>query len=717
MKQLLQRIDSGATEIRDIPAPICGHDEVLIANEASLVSAGTEKMIVDLSKKSLLGKARERPDHVRRVFEKLRSEGLRETLQQVRAKLADPMTLGYSSAGVVLEVGRDVRRFRPGDRVASNGAHAEIVAVPQNLVARVPDGVPFEQACYAVVGAIALQGVRLANVGVGDRVAVIGLGLIGQLAVMLLRSAGCRVVGTDLDEGKRRLASDLGAETGSRDEFVSAILERSDGHGADAVLITASTASNEPLELAASVARKKARIVAVGAVGMNVPRREFYPKELELVVSCSYGPGRYDTRYEERGEDYPYAYVRWTEQRNIEAVLELIGEKRVDVARLTTHSFGVDEAGRAYSLIETAAEPFLGIVLKYPPIVGGRPARAIPLASSGAPRSGDVGVGFVGAGNFASLVLLPALGRVPGVRFRAICSGGGVSAAVRGERHGFEVACTDAAHVLGDQAVNAVFVATRHDLHAAQTLEALEAEKHVFVEKPLAIDAEQLAEFERGVAALGDRCPLWMVGFNRRFSEAARICKEFLSAVKGPLSISYRFNAGPIPQDHWVQDPEVGGGRLVGEACHALDLACFLVGAPIERVFTEAIAPGGAAGSGEDQAVVTARFADGSVASICYFAGGDKAFPKERIEIFGGGSVAVIDDFATVTLVRNGRTRTQRLRGRDKGHAAELLAFVEAVRAGGPPPIPISSLLNVSWASLATVESLQSGSPVSVRVE
>jgi predicted dehydrogenase len=455
--------------------------------------------------------------------------------------------------------------------------------------------------------------------------------------------------------------------------------------------------------------------VAVGAVGLNVPRREFYPKELELVVSCSYGPGRYDARYEERGEDYPYAYVRWTEQRNIEAVLELAADGRLDVARLTTHRFAVDEAARAYELIEAGTEPFLGIVLQYPPVDERRAARSVALVAPARPAGdGEVGVGFVGAGNFASLVLLPALGRVPGVRFRSIASAGGVSASVRGERLGFEVACTDEREVLGDERVDAVFVATRHDLHAEQALAALVAGKHVFVEKPLAIDAERLASFEEGVAALGDACPLWTVGFNRRFSASAREAKAFLADVRAPLTISYRFNAGPIPNDHWTQDPEVGGGRLVGEACHALDLARFLVGSPIARVFAESVAPGGSAGAGDDQTVIVARFENGSVASICYFAGGDKGFPKERIEVFGGGAVAVIDDFKALTLSRGGRARSPRLAGRDKGHAAELRAFVDAVRSGGEPPIPYAELMNVSWAALAAVESLRTGLPVEV---
>jgi predicted dehydrogenase len=714
MQQVLQRIDDGKTTLREVPAPLCGPREVLIANEASLVSAGTEKMIVDLAKKSLLGKARERPDQVRRVLQKIRAEGLRDTLEQVRAKLADPMALGYSSAGVVLEVGREVRKFRPGDRVASNGAHAEIVAVPQNLVARVPDNVAFEDACYAVVGAIGLQGVRLANAGLGDRIAVIGLGLIGQITVMLLKAAGCAVIGTDLDADKCKLAQEFGAHAGDSEAFQSFCQELTDGNGADAVLITASTSSDGPLELAAKVARRKAKIVAVGAIGLNVPRREFYPKELELVVSCSYGPGRYDADYEQRGQDYPYAYVRWTEQRNIEALLEQIGAGTLNVKRLTTHKFPIAEAEKAYHLMNAATEPYLGIVLQYPPFGGDlAAARRVALASKAAPQTGEIGLGVVGAGNFASLVLLPALAKMPGLNPRVICTAGGVSATTRGERHGFATAATAPEAVWQDPSVNAVFVLTRHDLHAAQTLAALRAGKRVFVEKPLAITPAQLDEFERGLRELGDNAPLWMIGFNRRFSPAAKIAREFFAPVNAPLTVNYRFNAGPIPQEHWTQDPNIGGGRLIGEACHAIDLAAFLVNGLITRIHTESIAPGGAAGAAEDQAAMLARFDNGSLAAISYFAGGDKSYPKERIEIFGGGKLAVIDDFSTVTLVANGKQTTHNTK-RDKGHHAELAEFIAAIRTGGPAPIAPAALLNVSRATLLAVESLKSGMPQEV---
>ena len=716
MRQVLQFIDSGTTLVRDVPVRLCGPREVLIANAASLVSSGTEKALVQLAKKSILGKARERPDDVRRVLQKLTQEGILETVRQVRARLGEPLPLGYSSAGVVVEVGCEVNRFRPGDRVASNGAHAEFVAVPQNLVARIPEGVSFEEACYAAVGAVALQGIRLARVSLGERVGVIGLGLVGQIVVMLLRAAGCTAIGTDLDESRRRMAADAGCEVASLETFLAAVQHTSDGQGADAVIVTASSSGDEPLRLAAAAARKKARIIVIGAVGMEVPRRDFYAKELELVVSCSYGPGRYDRDYEERGRDYPYAYVRWTEQRNLAAVLEQIARKRLDVRRLTTHRVGIEEAARAYKLIETGEEPYLGIVLDYPADAGSRAIERhteLPRGRSPGKGNRDVSVALIGAGNFASLVLAPALRRARGVRLHVICSAGGVRSTVVGERHGFRLASTSIEEVLCDGEVDAVFVATPHNLHADQALAALQAGKAVFVEKPLAITTEQLERFQRGLLELGARQPVWTVGFNRRFSAAARIVADFFSEVATPIALAYRFNAGPVAHDHWIHDPEVGGGRLVGEACHALDLASFLLRGQVVRIFAEPVAAGSVAGAGNDQATLVARFNNGSVASVGYFTGGDKGFPKERIELFGGGRVAIIDDFRTVALSMNGRCRRRRFFRRDKGHRAQIGAFVAGVRSG-QAPIPYSALLNVSWAIVAATESLKTGLPAAV---
>lgn len=711
MKQVLQFVDSGATEVRDLPAPVCGPTEVCIANAASLISAGTEKSVVELAKMSLIGKARERPDQVRRVLEKFRQEGVVDTLRQVRARMQQPLALGYSSAGVVVEVGRSVRRFRPGDRVAAAGPHAEIAVVPHTLVAAVPSGVSLPDACYATVGAVALNGLRLARTGVGDRVAIIGLGLIGQIAVQLARAAGSRVLATDLNADRCRLGQERGAETSSLADFASLVEQATEGHGADAVIITASAPDSSPLILAATVARKKGRIVAVGAFGMDVPRREFYPKELEFVVASSYGPGRYDPQYEDAGIDYPYAHARWTAQRNLEAVLEQIAAGTLNVAQLTTHEIDIARAEEAYRLI-SSSEPHLGVLLRYAATPA--PARIVTLREPRPSKDGDVAVALVGAGTYGATVLAPTLLRVPGVRPRMICSAGGVSATIVGDRGGFEAATTDFDQVLADPDVAAVVLATPHHLHAEQALAALRASKHVFVEKPLATTVAQLDAFEQGLGELRN-APLWMIGFNRRFSPPTAAVVEHFAAHTGPLTLMYRFNAGPLPAEHWLHDPDVGGGRIVGEACHALDLASYLVRGRIVRVFAEAPPPAGPLPGGDDQALIVARFDNGSVATISYMSGGSKSFPKERVEMFGGGRVAVIEDFNAVTLVSGSRTTEQRFRGRQKGHFEELNAFITAVRTVSAPPIPETSMLNVSRAALAVVESLQTGLPVVVR--
>jgi len=718
MQQVIQPINGRITEVVEIPAPVCGPNQVLIANACSLVSAGTEKSVVTLARKSLIAKARQRPDHVRRVLQKVRQEGLVNTIHQVRVKLDQPIPLGYSSAGVVLEVGQGVQAFRPGDRVASNGAHAGIVAVGQKLVAHVPDDVPFEHACYAVVGSIALEGIRLAQVGIGSVVGVIGLGLIGQLAVMLLKAAGCTVLGTDLETSKCTLARTLGADWAEPEGFTEAIAARSLGYGADAVLIAASTLSNAPLELAARSARQKGRVVAVGAVGMNVPRREFYPKELELVVSCSYGPGRYDPSYEDGGHDYPYAYVRWTEQRNIQAVLDLMGSGRLDVGLLTTHRYPIERATDAYAMIEAGSERAIGVVLTYPEQASAVPARRVAIGGEkGRPSkaSGSViGVGFIGAGNFAATVLLPALADQPGVSLRGLCSAGGLTARTGARRHGFAYACSDAAEVLGDPGVDVIFIATRHNLHADLLLAALRAGKHAFVEKPMALTVEELEALEAYLAEVGGTGPLWTVGFNRRFAPPARTVRDHFRGVEGPITALYRFNAGDLSPDHWTQDEGVGGGRIIGEACHAVDLLAFLIGSPPVRVHAEAVAAAEALRVTSDRCSLTLRHADGSVSSILYTAGGDRAFSKERVELFGGGRVGVIDDFRRVELFRGGRRTVRKWRGQDKGHRQEIAAFLEAIRSGGPMPISVDELLATSYATIGAMESTCTGLPIAL---
>jgi predicted dehydrogenase/threonine dehydrogenase-like Zn-dependent dehydrogenase len=706
-----------------------GH--VLIANVRSVISAGTEKMVMDLAKKSLLGKAKERPDQVRRVIEKMRNEGLINTIAQVREKLDEPMTMGYSSAGVVLASGAGVQGFKPGDRVASNGAHAEVVSVAKHLCALVPEQVSLEHAAFVVLGAIALQGVRLARVGLGETVFVIGLGLIGQITVALLKANGCRVIGTDLDQAKSDLALKMGADVarmkmGSRD-----LVGLTGGVGADAVLITASSKSNDPVELAGETVRQKGRVVAVGAVGLNLPRRPYYFKEAEIVVSCSYGPGRYDPQYEERGRDYPAAYVRWTEQRNMQAVLDLMASGRLDVSPLITHRFKIEQAEAAYDLIEKDRESYLGILLEYPEVlVPTRKLELKPSVSGKVPERGEfqstirnpqsaIGVGVLGAGNFARMVLLPTISKNKMLNPRILCSAGGLSAAHSGEKFGFEIVTSDEEEVFNDPNVGVVFVLTRHDQHAHQVIKALQAGKHVFVEKPLCMNLEELQNITdtyNSVLSTQHSALVLMVGFNRRFSPAIKSLKDFFAGVDVPLTVSIRFNAGEIPSDHWTQDDDVGGGRIIGEACHSIDLAIRLTGSVPVRVYAESIGGTGAPKITDDQCFITLRHANGSISNIGYLAGGDKAFPKERVEVIGGGQVAVIEDFREVITCARGKIKKTHLGGQDKGHRGEVEAIVEALTKGGKEPIPWEELRAVTMASILAVRSMREGIPFDIPV-
>jgi len=682
---------------------------VLIANAASVISAGTEKSVMELAQKSLLGKAMDRPDQVRRVLEKLRNEGIFQTISQVRARLDEPMTMGYSSAGVVLACGAGVQEFKPGDRVASNGPHADVVCVPKHLCARVADSTPLDQAAFALLGAVAVQGVRLSRLALGETALVVGLGLIGQLTAALLKAAGVRVLGTDLDPDRCRLAMEkMGADTARPRITAHDIKDLTRGLGVDAVLITASTKSNAPIDLASHAVRQKGKVVLVGVVGLELDRRPFYFKEAEFVVSCSYGPGRYDPFYEERGNDYPPAYVRWTEQRNIQAVLDLMGAGRLDVSPLVTHRFPIERGKEAYDLIESGKEPYLGILLTYEEVRDRRPQRRIELGTAKRKRSGKIAFGFIGAGNFARLILGPAVTKAPGLYAKTICSAGGLNAAHSGAKLGFEIAGSDEDIIFQDPDISAVFVVTRHDQHAKQVLKGIKAGKHVFVEKPLALSLEEIEEIEAALFEAHPR-PLLTVGFNRRFSPAARRAKDFFAEIKGPKTVTVRFNAGAIPAEHWTQDPEIGGGRIVGEACHGIDLATYLIGSRPVRVFAESVCGGNAPGISDDQAFITLRHADGSVSSIGYLAGGDRGFPKERVEVFGGGRIAVIDDFREVALWAGGKCRRERLRGQDKGHSAEIAAFAEAISEGASAPISWEDIRSVSVAALLAVRSIREG--------
>jgi predicted dehydrogenase len=715
MRQLIQSYRTGEMRLEEVPPPAVRPGGVLVRTVRSLVSAGTEKMIVDLARKSLLAKARARPDLVRKVLDSARRQGVWNTLRKVQSKLDTPIPLGYSSAGVVVEVGEGVHEVRVGDRVACAGAgyanHADYNYVPRNLLARLPAGVSMEAGAFATVAAIALQGVRQAQPTLGERVAVLGLGLIGQLTVQQLRANGCRVLGFDPDAARARLAEELGAHQAVASGLEEAALRFSDGEGMDAVIIAASSPSSAPIAQAGEISRLRGRVVVVGLVGMEVDRSLYYRKELDLRLSMSYGPGRYDPDFEERGFDYPIAYVRWTEQRNLSAVLELMADGALRVDRLVTHRFGIERALEAYELIAGGGEPYLGVLLEYGAEDATDDARAPSLPLRREPKAKErLGIGVIGAGAFAQGVLLPALQATGEVDPIAIATASGATARRIGERHGFRVATASADEVLAHPDVDAVFVLTRHDLHAPLVVRALEAGKHVFVEKPLALSRDELAAVAK--AHEGSRGGV-LVGFNRRFSPLVEALAAHFAQRSSPLVMLYRVNAGFLPREHWVHDPVEGGGRILGEVCHFVDLLHHLAGAPPVRVSAECIASAGRF-RGDDNAIATLRFADGSIGTIAYTAAGDERMPKERLEVFGDGGVALLEDFRTLDLSRAGRRRRERSPRQDKGFAEEMRRFLAAIRTGGPMPIPFEALLASSLATLGIVESLRSGEAVTV---
>jgi predicted dehydrogenase/threonine dehydrogenase-like Zn-dependent dehydrogenase len=704
MKQVLQNLKSGETELADIPAPLVRPGQLLIATRRSLISAGTERMLVEFGQANLIAKARAQPDRVRQVIDKMRTDGLLPTLEAVFARLDQPLPLGYCNAGVVVEVGVGATGFAKGDRVVSNGPHAEVVCVPQNLCAHIPDGVSDEAAAFTVLGAVALQGVRLAQPTLGENVVVIGLGLLGLLTVQLLKANGCRVLGVDFDPQKVALARQFGAETvdlSAGGDPVAAGLAFSNGRGVDAVIITASTKSSEPVHQAALMSRKRGRIVLVGVTGLELSRSDFYEKELTFQVSCSYGPGRYDDRYEQQGQDYPIGFVRWTEQRNFEAVLDLLAAQRLDVQPLITRSLPQAEAPEAYRLL-TTEKSLLGVVLTYPDQLDLAPTlKPVSRALQRATSAGTVKAGVIGAGNFASLVLLPALAQTDAQR-RTIASAGDTSAALAARKFGFQQATSDYRAILDDPEVNTVFILTRHNSHARFVVAALQANKHVFVEKPLALNRDELTQIQQAVAAHPDRQLL--VGFNRRFSPLAVKMQALLRERAEPINVVYTVNAGAIPPTHWTQDPAVGGGRIIGEGCHFIDLIGYLVGQPLTSV--EARMAGRAPGVvvRDDKMTIVLEYADGSVGTVHYLANGSKSYPKERVEVFSQGRVLALDNFKSLRGYGWKGFSKMSLRRQDKGHNAEVRAFVERAAAGGEWLIPWQTLSDVTLATFAAVE-------------
>jgi len=716
MKQILQSLSTGDTSLADVPSPAASPGTLVIRTSRSLVSAGTERMLVEFGRAGLLSKVRQQPDKVRQVLEKVRTDGLFATLDAVRSKLDQPLPLGYCNVGRVMSVGAVIDVFVVGDRVVSNGKHAEVVVVPRNLCARIPDAVDDDSAAFTVLAAIGLQGVRLAAPTLGESVVVTGLGLIGLITVQLLRANGCRVLGIDMNPARMALARQFGAEVVdlSRGEDALAAAEAfSRGRGVDAVLITASTASSEPVSQAAKMCRKRGRIVLVGVTGLELSRADFYEKELSFQVSCSYGPGRYDPDYEEKGHDYPVGFVRWTEQRNFEAALDLMASGALDLRPLVSHRFDIDDAPKAYDLL-ASNELSLGILIRYP---GGQgddvPARlasrVVRLVSDSSSRaqaptvSGAPVVAVIGAGNYAGRVLIPAL-RKADAQVRTVVSGSGVTAVHHGQRAGAEFAATDAQASIDDTAVNAVVVATRHDSHARYVLAALRAGRHVFVEKPLCLTIDELGEIKSQLAASPEL--RLMVGFNRRFAPQVRRVKELLAGVAEPKSFVMTVNAGAISPDHWTQDADTGGGRIVGEGCHFVDLLRHLAGAPIVQHDAVALGRHPALAVVSDKTTITLRFADGSVGTIHYLANGHKGFPKERLEVFCAGRVLQLDNFRKLRGWGWPGFSTMNLWRQDKGVAQCLEAFVGAVRGGGEPPIAVEELLEVSRVSIELGASL-----------
>lgn len=685
-------------DLAEVPCPQAGRGQVLIQTRASLISAGTERMLVEFSQANLLQKARQQPEKVRQVLDKIRADGLLPTLETVFRKLDQPLPLGYCNAGVVLDVGAGVTDLTPGERVISNGPHAEVVCVPRNLVAKVPEAVSEEQAAFTVLASIALQGLRLVQPTLGEKVAVFGLGLIGLVTVQLLHASGCEVLAIDLHPQRLALAERFGAkvvDVSRGADPVAAANSFTAGQGVDAVLITASAKTDEIVHQAAESCRQRGRIVLVGVVGLNLRRSDFYAKELTFQVSCSYGPGRYDDSYEQGGHDYPLPYVRWTEGRNFEAILRALANGGLAVDPLITHRFPLADAPQAYATIAHDSSA-LGVLLQYPAQVDR--STTVTVSPSRTAAAGRAVVGVIGAGNFAQAILLPALAKTK-ARLAYVADLNGAAAQYAATKFRAEKAVTDYRQILADREVNAVFVVTGHHTHARLVCEALEAGKHVFTEKPLCLTEEELRQIESSIS--NHPSSILTVGFNRRFSPHTQRIKALLAGRSGPLCLTMTVNAGAIPADHWTQDPQRGGGRIIGEACHFLDLLSYLAASRIETVAAAQVGEGPVVR--EDKMSLVLTFADGSIGTINYFANGCKRYPKETLEVFGDGRVIRLENFRVTRTYGFPKDRTFRTLRQDKGHRPEVRALVERVAVGGAPVIPYEQLVNVTQASFAAL--------------
>jgi len=716
MKQLAQKLKNGKLTAIESPVPSLQNQMILLQNHYSLISAGTEGGTVRSARKSLIGKAKERPQQVKQVLDALKTQGPVQTYRAVMKRLEAYSPLGYSCAGRVIGVGEGVNGFQVGDLAAAGGLtanHAEVVAVPVNLGVKLRPDADLKQAAYNTLGAVALQGVRQADLRLGETCAVIGLGLIGQLTCLLLRAAGIKVIGIDVSQTMVDLAGSRSADLAlNRDEagIDGRIHDFTAGLGCDAVIITAGSSSLDPINFAGAVARKKGTVVVVGAVPTGFDREpHYYRKELQVRMSCSYGPGRYDPIYEEKGLDYPPAYVRWTEKRNMQAFQDLIYAGKIDVSFLTTHVFKLDEAPRAYDLILEKSEPSVGILIEYE-ATKNHPLPAGPVSLKKIPSDrtpAGVSIGFIGAGSYAQSHLLPNIPKISDVSLKGVMTATGASARSVGERFGFEFCSTNPAEIIGHEGINTVFIAARHDSHAQYVKQALTAGRNVFVEKPLCLTPAELEELKELYLTVleekGPNAPRLMVGYNRRYSPfIAKIKKN----ISGPTALIYRINAGAIPPDSWIQDPDVGGGRVIGEVCHFVDLLTYLSGSRPQSVYAAAMKD---ADNLNDTLNVTLTYPDGSIGTICYLANGDKSLPKERLEIFAAGWTAVLDDFKQLTTYVRGRKKVDKSLSQDKGQKHEVKAFIEAIIRGGPSPVPFDEIYSASLVTFKIIESIRTG--------
>ncbi len=709
MKQIMQDMSKGTTDMLACPSPSIVPGCLIIDTSVSLISAGTERMLVDFGKASYIEKARQQPEKVKMVLEKVGTDGFMTTVDAVRSKLAQPLPLGYCNVGLVSNVGKGVNNFKVGDRVVSNGPHADMVRVAKNLCAKIPDNVSDEEASFTVVASIGLQGIRLAQPTLGEAFVVTGVGLIGLLTVQLLRTHGCRVLAIDFDDSKLALAAQFGAEIcnpGKGQDPVAAGMAFSRGNGVDGVIITASTKQSDPVIQAARMSRKRGRIILVGVTGLELNRSDFYEKELSFQVSCSYGPGRYDPAYEDQGNDYPLGFVRWTEQRNFEAVLDMMASGRLDVNPLITHRFEFEDAPKAYDLL-TSDKSALGIILNYSSDVEPRNIRSVSLSGEGKIDPAKPVVGFIGAGNYASRMLIPAF-KEAGAQLHTISTSGGVNGVIHGEKAGFAHATTDTQGMLDNPDINTVAIVTRHNSHASFVASALDAGKHIFVEKPLAVNRKDLELVQDAYERKSEKVPILMVGFNRRFSPQIQKMKSLLEPISEPKSFIMTMNAGAIPGDHWTQDIEVGGGRIIGEACHFIDLMRFLAGSEIISVQARRMGEAPGVAVSEDKAAITLGFADGSFGTIHYLANGAASFPKERVEVFAAGKVLQLDNFRKLRGFGWSGFKKMNLWRQDKGQNACAAAFLSAIERGGMGPIPAKELFEVASITLDVVDQLRS---------